>query len=366
MFSPHLLRRDAAGRLARPGADLRAGRLARGHRQRHRRHRRHAGAAAHPALRPADRAEQRPGRRDERAGLLRPGLRGARPAAGHRGEAGRGPVPAGAGRLEFRDVHFRYPSADEVSLATLEDVRRPRPHRTRRCCAGVDFTVEPGQMVALVGPSGAGKSTTRMLVSRVYDVTEGAVLVGGVDVRDADARLAARHHRRGHPGLPPVPRDHRGEPAVRPPGRDRRRDVGGAARRPGRRRWSRALPDGLDTVVGERGYRFSGGEKQRIAIARLLLKRPSIVDPRRGHRPPRQRVRGGGAAGAVGRAGRPHRAGDRAPAVHGPRRRPDPGARRGPHRRARHARRAGRAGGLYAELYRTQFADGERRTLGVA
>jgi ATP-binding cassette subfamily B protein len=94
-------------------------------------------------------------------------------------------VPAGAGRVEFRDVRFRYPSASEVSLATLEDVATLDRTETAPVLNGVDFTVEPGQMVALVGPSGAGKSTTSMLVSRVYDVTAGAVLVGGVDVRDA-------------------------------------------------------------------------------------------------------------------------------------------------------------------------------------
>src|SRR5215213_1841811 len=94
-------------------------------------------------------------------------------------------VPAGAGRLEFRDVHFSYPSADQVSLATLEDVSALDRTENAPVLKGVDFTVEPGRMVALVGPSGAGKSTTSMLVSRVYDVTDGAVLVGGVDVRDA-------------------------------------------------------------------------------------------------------------------------------------------------------------------------------------
>ncbi|MET0492365.1 MAG: ABC transporter ATP-binding protein, partial [Actinoplanes sp.] len=94
-------------------------------------------------------------------------------------------IPAGAGRLEFRDVHFRYPSADAVSLATLEDVVALDRTENAPVLRGVDFTVEPGQLVALVGPSGAGKSTTSMLVSRVYDVTEGAVRVGGVDVRDA-------------------------------------------------------------------------------------------------------------------------------------------------------------------------------------
>ena len=185
-------------------------------------------------------------------------------------------IPAGTGRIEFRDVHFRYPSADEVSLATLEDVTALDRTENAPVLKGLDFTVEPGQMVALVGPSGAGKSTTSMLVSRVYDVTEGAVLVGGVDVRDAtlaslrdtigvvtqDSHLfhetIAENLRYAQPGAT-------------------EEDMWDALRGAQVADLVRSLPDGLDTVVGERGYRFSGGEKQRIAIARLLLKHPSIV-----------------------------------------------------------------------------------------
>jgi ATP-binding cassette, subfamily B, bacterial len=186
------------------------------------------------------------------------------------------PVPPGAGRIEFRDVHFRYPSADEVSLATLEDVTTLDRTEQAPVLKGVDFTVEPGQMVALVGPSGAGKSTTSMLVPRVYDVTSGAVLVGGVDVRDAtldslrdtvgvvtqDSHLfhetIAENLRYAKPGATDD-------------------EMWEALRGAQVAELVRSLPDGLDTVVGERGYRFSGGEKQRIAIARLLLKHPSIV-----------------------------------------------------------------------------------------
>ncbi|GAB3810246.1 ABC transporter ATP-binding protein [Micromonospora zhanjiangensis] len=94
-------------------------------------------------------------------------------------------IPRGAGRVEFRDVRFRYPSAAEVSLASLEDVAALDRTVSEPVLKGVSFTVEPGQMVALVGPSGAGKSTTSMLLSRIYDVTDGEVRVGGVDVRDA-------------------------------------------------------------------------------------------------------------------------------------------------------------------------------------
>jgi ATP-binding cassette, subfamily B, bacterial len=185
-------------------------------------------------------------------------------------------VPKGTSRIEFRDVRFRYPSAAEVSLASLEDVAALDRKVTEPVLRGVSFTVEPGQMVALVGPSGAGKSTTSMLVSRVYDVTEGAVVVGDMDVRDAtlaslrdtigvvtqDAHLfhetIAENLRYAKPNA----------------GDD---ELWAALRGAQVEELVRGLPDGLDTVVGERGYRFSGGEKQRIAIARLLLKAPSIV-----------------------------------------------------------------------------------------
>jgi ATP-binding cassette subfamily B protein len=185
-------------------------------------------------------------------------------------------IPAGAGKVEFRDVRFRYPSAAEVSLATLEDVAALDRTESAPVLKGVDFTVEPGQMVALVGPSGAGKSTTSMLVSRVYDVTSGAVLIGDVDVRDAtldslrdtigvvtqDSHLfhetIAENLRYAQPGATED-------------------EMWDALRGAQVADLVRSLPEGLETVVGERGYRFSGGEKQRIAIARLLLKHPSIV-----------------------------------------------------------------------------------------
>src|SRR3954468_1038764 len=185
-------------------------------------------------------------------------------------------IPAGAGRVEFRGVKFRYPSADEVSLATLEDVTALDRTENAEILKGVDFTVEPGQMVALVGPSGAGKSTTSMLIPRVYDVTEGAVLVDGVDVRDAT--LASLRDAIGvvtqdsHLFHETIAENLR---YARPDATDD--ELWAALRGAQVEDLVRALPDGLDTVVGERGYRFSGGEKQRIAIARLLLKAPSIA-----------------------------------------------------------------------------------------
>ncbi|MBO3737093.1 ABC transporter ATP-binding protein [Actinoplanes flavus] len=186
------------------------------------------------------------------------------------------PIPAGSGLIEFRDVRFRYPSAAEVSLATLEDVASLDHRENEEVLAGLDFTVEPGQMVALVGPSGAGKSTTSMLVSRVYDVTGGSVRIGGVDVRDAT--LASLRDTVGvvtqdsHLFHETIADNLR---YARPDATEEQMwDALTGARIAG---LVQALPDGLDTVVGERGYRFSGGEKQRLAIARLLLKQPSIV-----------------------------------------------------------------------------------------
>jgi ATP-binding cassette, subfamily B, bacterial len=186
------------------------------------------------------------------------------------------PVPPGSGRIEFRDVHFRYPSADEVSLATLEDVVTLDRTEQAPVLKGVSFTVEPGQMVALVGPSGAGKSTTSMLVPRVYDVTSGAVLVGGVDVRDATldslrdtVGVVTQDSHLFHETIAENLRYAKSAATED--------EMWEALRGAQVADLVRTLPDGLDTVVGERGYRFSGGEKQRIAIARLLLKHPSIV-----------------------------------------------------------------------------------------
>ncbi|MDP9792155.1 ATP-binding cassette subfamily B protein [Catenuloplanes nepalensis] len=187
-----------------------------------------------------------------------------------------GAVDIAGARVVFDGVTFRYPTGAETSLASLEDVAVLDRAATEPVLRDVSFTVEPGTLVALVGPSGAGKSTTAMLLSRVYDVTSGAVTIGGTDVRDA--RLTSLRDTVGV-----VTQDaHLFHESIA----DNLRYA-----RPGAtddELWAalvaaqvadvvRELPDGLETVVGERGYRFSGGEKQRIAIARLLLKAPSVV-----------------------------------------------------------------------------------------
>jgi ATP-binding cassette, subfamily B, bacterial len=185
-------------------------------------------------------------------------------------------VPAGTGHIEFRDVSFRYPTAAEVSLASLEDVAALDRTVSEPVLRGLSFEVLPGQMVALVGPSGAGKSTTSMLISRVYDVTSGAILVGDVDVRDATLGslrdtigVVTQDSHLFHETIEENLR------YAKPDATDA--EIWDALTGAQIADLIRTLPDGLATVVGERGYRFSGGEKQRIAIARLLLKAPSIV-----------------------------------------------------------------------------------------
>ena len=189
------------------------------------------------------------------------------------------PVPDGPVSLEFDDVRFSYPSADKVSLASLEEVAELSETDVRggeEVLHGISFTARPGEMVALVGSSGAGKSTIASLLARLYDVDSGAIRLNGADVRDisfaslketvgmvtqdghlfhetiaSNLRLAA-----------PEATDEQLWQALE---RARLADVIGQ------------MPDGLDTVVGERGYRLSGGQRQRLTIARLLLGRSRVV-----------------------------------------------------------------------------------------
>ncbi len=187
-------------------------------------------------------------------------------------------LPVGPTAVEFDQVSFRYPSAAEVSLASLEsiDADRLSTEQGDMLLHDVSFRIEPGQMVALVGPSGAGKTTIASLVSRLYDATGGRVLLAGTDVRDAtlqsvrervgvvsqDAHLFHDTLRSNLLYAKPDATDEELTAALR-----------------SAQVWDliTSLPDGLDTLVGDRGHRLSGGEKQRLAIARLLLKDPSVM-----------------------------------------------------------------------------------------
>jgi ATP-binding cassette subfamily B protein len=181
-----------------------------------------------------------------------------------------------AASIEFEHVAFTYPRADEVSLASLETVARQESRDHGPVLKDVTFTALPGQMVALVGPSGAGKTTITHLVARLYDVSAGAVRVAGHDVREVT--LQSLENAVGY-----VTQDaHMFHDTIRanlqyarPQATDDEIwEALGAAQV---RTLVASLPDGLDTVVGDRGYRLSGGERQRLAIARLLLKAPGIV-----------------------------------------------------------------------------------------
>ncbi|MCP3012434.1 ABC transporter ATP-binding protein/permease [Nocardiopsis dassonvillei] len=185
-------------------------------------------------------------------------------------------VPAGPVSVEFDDVSFAYPSADRVSLASLEEVAVLDTAEPREVLHGVSFRIEPGQTVALVGSSGAGKSTIAQLAPRLYDVDSGAVRLAGVDVRDlsfASVRATlGMVTQDGHLFHETV----RANLSLARPGATEE-ELWDALRRARLDQLVAALPDGLDTVVGERGYRFSGGERQRLTIARLLVAGPEVV-----------------------------------------------------------------------------------------
>jgi ATP-binding cassette, subfamily B, bacterial len=186
-------------------------------------------------------------------------------------------LPDGPLSVAFEDVTFRYPSAAEVSLASLESVAREETQVSGAdVLQGVSFVAAPGTITALVGPSGAGKTTTTALLTRLYDVTDGTIRIGGVDVREATLASV-----RDAVGV--VTQDsHMFHDTIRanllyarPEATEEEllqacaaAQIGGLIDK---------LPDGLDTVVGDRGHRLSGGEKQRIALARLLLKGPRVV-----------------------------------------------------------------------------------------
>ncbi|WP_330300037.1 ABC transporter ATP-binding protein [Streptomyces sp. NBC_00503] len=185
-------------------------------------------------------------------------------------------VPEGPVAVEFDRVSFGYPSPDKVSLASLEEVATLDSRGGTPVLHEVSFRAEPGQMIALVGSSGAGKSTIAQLLPRLYDTDHGSVRLGGIDVRDLTADSIRET-------LGMVTQDgHLFHESVRANLRLARPDateeqIWEALRRSRLDGLVASLPDGLDTVVGERGYRLSGGERQRLTIARLLLARQRVV-----------------------------------------------------------------------------------------
>jgi len=265
-------------------------------------------------------------------------------------------IPRGPATIEFDHVEFSYPSAEDVSLASLEAVAVLETAPRAQVLHDVSFRIEPGQMVALVGPSGAGKTTISNLVPRLYDATSGAVRISGIDVtgatdasiRDAVGVVTQDPHL-FHDTL-------RANLLYARPGASEA-DLMAALEQAQVLPLVASLPDGLDTLVGERGYRLSGGEKQRVALARLILKAPDVVvlDEATAHLDSESEV-AVQAALRLALAGRTSlviahrlstvREADDLLVVDGGRI-----VERGTHRELL-AR-----GGLYAELYRTQFAD---------
>jgi ATP-binding cassette, subfamily B, bacterial len=276
-----------------------------------------------------------------------------------------GSGPAGPADIAFEHVSFRYPPPSEVSLASLESIALPQPERTDASLGvlhDVSFTAPAKQLTALVGPSGAGKTTITNLVSRLYDPDEGSVSIGGYDIRDVTQDSL-------HDVVGVVTQDAhlfhdtiRANLAYARPGATEQ-ELADACR--AAQIWDliSVLPDGLDTIVGDRGYRLSGGEKQRVALARLLLKAPAVVvlDEATAHLDSESEA-------AVQRALKTALSGRTSLVI--------------AHRLSTirdadqilviddgHIRQRGRheellaAGGLYAELYRTQFASQEPAAL---
>jgi len=179
-------------------------------------------------------------------------------------------------KIEFKNVSFSYPRAEEISLASLESAAKPETIQSGEVLKGLSFTAAPGTLTALVGPSGAGKTTISALLPRLYDVTTGAIEIDGHDIRDLTLESL-----RGAIGV--VMQDaHLFHETIVENLRYAKNDATEDEMRiacESAQIWDliNSLPNGLDTMVGERGHRLSGGEKQRLAIARLLLKSPAVV-----------------------------------------------------------------------------------------
>ena len=178
--------------------------------------------------------------------------------------------------IEFRDVHFTYPNAQQISLASLEAASLPEVRDSEEILKGISFTALPGTVTALVGPSGAGKTTISALLPRLYDVTSGSITIDGRDLRDLTLTslrdsigVVMQDSHLFHDTISANLRYAKSDATI-----DEMKAACQAAQI-----WDliTSLPNGVETMVGERGHRLSGGEKQRLAIARLLLKSPSIV-----------------------------------------------------------------------------------------
>jgi ATP-binding cassette, subfamily B, bacterial len=182
----------------------------------------------------------------------------------------------GRAAIEVKDVRFSYPKADEISLASLESVAKKEIIESGEILKGLSFSAPAGSLTAIVGPSGAGKTTLSALMPRLYDVTGGAIEINGIDIRDFTLQslrdqigVVAQDPHLFHESIAENLRYAKSDAT----------DEELAAACKAAQIWSliESLPNGLDTMVGERGHRLSGGEKQRLAIARMLLKAPAIV-----------------------------------------------------------------------------------------
>ena len=178
--------------------------------------------------------------------------------------------------IAFEKVFFAYPKAEEISLASLEAAAKPELVESGEVLRGISFNCEPGTLTAIVGPSGAGKSTISALLPRLYDVTSGAIRINGTDIRDSsilDLRsligIVTQDSHMFHESIRDNLRYAKNNATDE--------EISSACEAAQIGEFIKSLPNGLDTVVGERGHRLSGGEKQRLAIARLLLKAPRIV-----------------------------------------------------------------------------------------